>query len=179
MWWRSLGQSQRGGGRAASGPATPVRVTGYIGPVRVETAGTLVRWVLLCALALGVLGMHHLSGLGHGSAAEHAPAAAAVQADTPPLDTVPAHAAPQRHCCPDPTATTPSTPGHDGEHDLLAHLCLAVLVAAFTIGLLILLRRTRRGPAPPAHLAVSGSGYPRPPPPPTSIRLASLCVLRL
>ena len=43
--------------------------------------------------------------------------------------------------------------------------------------LLTLLRRTRRGPPPPAHLAVSGSG--NPPPPPTSIRLASLCVLRL
>ncbi|GAA1353065.1 hypothetical protein [Saccharothrix algeriensis] len=155
--------------------------------MRVEGGGALVRWALLCALVLGVLGMHHLSGLthGHGPSGGHA-AAAVPRADTAPLDT---QAAAQRHCCPGPAGAMPSTPGpgampstpdHGGGHDLLAHLCLAVLTAAGVGLLLVLLRRTRRGPAPPARTAVTGAGHPRPPPPlPTSTRLASLRVLRL
>lgn len=147
--------------------------------MRVESAGTPMRWVLLCALALGMLGMHHLTGLTHGDPVEgHTAVASALRGDTAPRDIGPAAvAAPERYYYSGPTVTAPSTSGHGTEHHLLAHLCLAVLAATGVGLLLILLPRTPRGPAISAHVTVTGDGSP--PPPLTSTRLASLCVLRL
>lgn len=143
--------------------------------MRIGSAGTLVRWVLLCALALGVLGMHHLSApaRGHDAVDGHGVAAAPV-AHAVPLPM------PDPGCCPalDPA---PPAPDHGGGHDLLAHLCLAILAATVGIGLSLLLlwgRRARRSTGPPGA-AAGGGRHPRPPPRPTSTRLASLCVLRL
>ncbi|MBW4720740.1 hypothetical protein [Saccharothrix obliqua] len=125
-----------------------------LGLAPVEAAGTPLRWVLLCALALGVLGTHHLSG---GHAAHPAKVVATAQ---------------------DPSAATPPTPDHGAGDDLLGHLCLAVLAAATGAGLALALRRTPRGQTTRTRVAAIDDGYPRPPPTPTSTRLASLRVLR-
>ena len=126
-------------------------------------AGTLVRWALLCAVAFGVLGMHHVAGLpgGHGGHGGHGGLhgghSVVAQWDAAPHE----------------------DPGSHGGQELWAHLCLAILAAGVGLALLLVLL-SRRGEGPLAPKAWSGAGPPesRAPPPPTSIRLAMLCVLR-
>ena len=130
----------------------------YCGGVLRSVRPVTLRWVFVVALALGIVGMHHMAMSGAGPHhAEHTVSVTATQANSA--------------CCDD-------MPGHGG----MQHLCLAVLGAA--AGLLLswlLLRRgatttpshsrtplaTLRGRAPPRVLA------------PSSISLSSLCVLRL
>ncbi|MCR3722895.1 MULTISPECIES: DUF6153 family protein [Prauserella salsuginis group] len=68
---------------------------------------------------------------------------------------------------------------HESQHDLLLHLCLAVLAAA---GLIVPAARSVLGrvrPAAPARRSPSPFGrMPVQRPPPVSRRLAQLCVLR-
>ncbi len=110
-----------------------------------------LRWALVWALALAVVGMHHLS-------------------------TQPAvHEAVVAECC-DHGVSGEHAPQQDGQHDML-HLCLAILSAALGLALILFALHAMvaaRLPAP----AVARPTEPRAPPPrpPT---LASLCVLRL
>lgn len=110
------------------------------------------RWLLLCLLLLGVVGMHHFV------AAEHHHETMAVEMPMPAPD--PGHA--------------PESPAHD-----LIHLCLAVLGAVAGLLLLVLLLgvfwpalRTPRRTRPVSRVDR---------PPWTSGRsvLSSVCVLRL
>ena len=120
------------------------------------TNGRAIQWVLLCALFLGVVGMHHVNvsndmSLAHGS-----------------MSTSAHHAPPSEDPAPLPT------------HEML-HLCVAVLCAVVSLLLLVLLLlRTAR---PIAGRILTSSAWPRAPgrPPPRGGRdlLSSLCVLRL
>ncbi|MCP2164760.1 hypothetical protein LX83_001600 [Goodfellowiella coeruleoviolacea] len=149
------------------------------------------RWLLLCALALGVLGMHHLGAPGPGHHAAGAPATpvpGAVAADSMAMATgLPEGAAPHtepgaRNPAAHQAAPTParwSTPLPAGHHGDLGHLCLAILGTALGVGLLLrLLRRHRPARLTPHGPPRTGSTRPRSPPS-TSVVLASLCVLRL
>jgi hypothetical protein len=72
------------------------------------------------------------------------------------------------------------TPEPDGQHDVL-HLCLAVLCVVLGLGLILMASR-RRTIADLVGSFVAKTTRPRsPPPPPRGVpaRLASLCVLRL
>lgn len=141
----------------------------------------LVRWVLLCALALGVLGMHHLTcpSHDHGLTDGHGTTVVSTQSDASALSFI---ATAQTGDGSPAAAAEPMAPMPDRGlgHDLLVHLCLAILAAATGIGLLLILLRHRAAnrPRPDGATAPARAG-PRPPPLPTSTRLASLCVLRL
>lgn len=124
--------------------------------MRSSARRTVTQWLLLCALFLGVVGMHHVttesstfSGHSTVSAGSH---------DQP---------------APDEPAPSPT-------HDLL-HLCVAILSAVASLLLLawLLLRVARLL----ADRTRPTSAWPRAPdhPPPVGGRdlLSSLCVLRL
>ncbi|MGQ0841932.1 hypothetical protein [Actinokineospora sp.] len=125
--------------------------------------GTLLRWLLLCALALGVVGMHHLGPVSTG------------------VETVAvAQSAMDGHGAPAPIdhpseSDQPRDPHSD--HGLL-HLCLAVLggVAALLIGTLLHTSRTR--PHPPAMTIIACRPVPRRPLAGRHL-LSTVCVLRL
>ena len=154
-------------------------------PVRVRA----LQWVLALALAVAVVGMHHLSGheAGHSDAGMNAGMTAAVAVEPVAVDCCAGHvgmAEPlpaMSTLSSAPTATTlmPSMPEPSGQ-DLL-HLCLAVLVAAFGLGLV--LRVLRRSPVCDLVGAFAtrtiGRRPPLPPPRGVPAVLASLCVLRL
>ena len=128
--------------------------------------GRTQRVILLCALALGVLAMHHVNAAGivHETVetyVSHTPAAA-MAAES--LDATPPHPA-----CP-----------MCGDHDVL-HVCLAVLCASTMILLALLTLLWTAGPVTAA--AIFGArGSPRPDPPPGEggrAVIACLCVLRV
>ncbi|MFI6302785.1 DUF6153 family protein [Amycolatopsis thailandensis] len=116
-----------------------------------------LRWLLLCVVALGLVGMHHVTaGSGHGAGHE---TAAVAMADP---------------CCAD-------TPSHDdGGHSGL-HLCLAVLAAAVLLIVTWLLVRNGRTVAPWKSRLGGGAASGRDPPRwrPVSERLSFLCVSRV
>ncbi|RZQ62545.1 hypothetical protein EWH70_19490 [Amycolatopsis suaedae] len=119
--------------------------------------------MLLCALVLGVIGMHHVAGTGgeHGASAGHA-----VVTDLP----MPGH---------DPGQNDPGAPA-GSEHDAL-HLCLAVLGLLGTALLVLALLRGERAPVvtlprPPGRFRGPPGG--RPPDRRGRIVLTSLCVSR-
>jgi hypothetical protein len=130
-----------------------------------------VRWLLLCALAFGVVGMHHLASMCHGE--DHAEVMLVAMSSP---TTMIAPAAPSDDCCGAQLASGHGVPA--GTHDLM-HVCLAILAAGLVLGAL-LARWRRAGPGPgllPKHTAVRR----RPPssPPGSAAILTSLCVLRL
>jgi hypothetical protein len=121
------------------------------------------QWLLLCALVLSVVGMHHVAFTSHCSSHgattgdSHAAAMPTALADTP-------------------VASPSKDPAPGGEHDLL-HLCLAVLIAAGGLLLLawLLTAVDRPGHLRPAWLVT----HPLPPPRPAGRSLlTSLCVMR-
>lgn len=160
-----------------------------VAPFRVRA----LQWLLVSALAIAVLGMHHLTGhdAGHSDAMTAAVAVESSVAESVVTESVVVE------CCADhvgmsgplpavstasamPMAPlTPSMPEPSG-HDLL-HLCLAVLVAVLGLGLL--LRALRRSPVRDLVGAfvtrTIGRRPPLPPPRGVPAVLASLCVLRL
>ncbi len=147
--------------------------------VRAESATTLVRWVLLCAVALGVLGMHHLAepASGHHSTGGHT--VVAVEGGPPAAGAGQVGPVAEPGCCGDMADPASPAPSHGGGHDLRAHLCLAILAAAIGLGLLLILL----GRPGTDTLRLRGrwggtGGFSRSPPRPTSTRLAMLCVLR-
>ncbi|ANN18919.1 hypothetical protein SD37_27055 [Amycolatopsis orientalis] len=117
-----------------------------------------LRWLLLCVVALGLVGMHHVTaesghGAGHGTAA--------VAMADPCCQDVPAH--------------------HDnGDHSGL-HLCLAVLAAAVLLIVTWLLVRNGRTGTTRLSWETGGSAPGRDPPRwrPVPERLAFLCVSRV
>ncbi|KZB85790.1 DUF6153 family protein [Amycolatopsis regifaucium] len=118
-----------------------------------------LRWLLLCVVALGLVGMHHvIAESGHGAGHE---TSAFAMADP---------------CCPD----TPSHDDGDGGHSGL-HLCLAVLAAAVLLIITWLLVRSGRTGATWRARSASGSASGRDPPRwrPVPERLSFLCVLRV
>jgi len=157
------------------------------------------RWLLLLALAAGLIGMHHLeaSGAYLTGPATTGPAmtgpAMTGPAMTGPAMTGPAMtgaamtgpamtgaamtgavaAAPSDH----PAAVSVHDPDMPGMA-MTMHMCLAVLGAALLLGLLLLLVVTvlARRPAPAAPRAVALTAVR--PPPRSAVRLALLCVLR-
>ncbi|GGU26932.1 hypothetical protein [Lentzea flava] len=121
------------------------------------TQRTVTRWLLLCVLFLGVVGMHHVATDGDMRSGHH-------------MGPVTAH---QQHL---PEEPAPSSPGHD-----VLHMCVAVLCA---VASLVLLAWLLARPAPEsAGRTLSSSAWPRAPdhPPPVGGRalLSSACVLRL
>lgn len=128
--------------------------------------------LLLGALVLGLLAMHHV--LAAAPAAQSVSHAATTH-DTPSQD----HGA-VTGPAPAPVQNSETPPGHGDNHHVL-NPCLAVLAAALLLALALLLfgmpanliRVPRRRTRPTRS---SGRG---PPFLPTSVRLASLCVLRV
>ncbi|WP_156371417.1 MULTISPECIES: DUF6153 family protein [Nocardia] len=148
----------------------------------------LARPLLMVALVVAVLGMHHLmfsvaESPAHGMGSHHAWSADATATSDPTL----IEAGTRGACCAAPTVVLGEdraggaghTPvGEHGGHDLL-HLCLAIMAALAGVALVLVAViwpssvgiRRERWP--------SGAGAAaRPPPGPTLRRLAVLCVLR-
>jgi Family of unknown function (DUF6153) len=136
----------------------------YRGGVLRSVRPVALRWVFLVALALGIVGMHHMAMPGAEPRHAGHPVAATVSVASVEADPA---------CCDD-------MPGHGGMHDLL-HLCLAVLCAAAALLLSWLLLRRGATASPPRSrtylAALAGRDPPRVHAPSTS--LSSLCVLRL
>jgi hypothetical protein len=138
-----------------------------------------LRWVLLCALTFGLIGMHNLAA---GDPA-HASMGHIVMPSTLTA-TMPASStdAAGMSCCGSDHNLGIGLPGHPSGygHDML-HLCLAVLVAAAVLIMAWLLCRRGhtawRHRKPRTSLPAAGRG------PPLALRtsglLSSLCVLRL
>lgn len=137
--------------------------------MRTSTGRRVRQGLLLCALALAVLGMHHVAFGSHGT-----------PDGTPSGGTHAAAMTMSTNASMEPTAQPADDSGTDTGHELM-HLCLAVLCA--TVGLLLL-----------AWLLMAVSARIRPPtdrlPPPmwhtwrlrgTAGRslLASVCLLRI
>ncbi|MGW5723350.1 DUF6153 family protein [Amycolatopsis sp. NPDC003865] len=120
--------------------------------------------ILLCALALCVVAMHHVSMAGNrqGASVMHAtPTAQVVSVEVVGTDTGEHH---------------PGMP--DGAHGLL-HLCLAVISAAVALLLALVALRQSRPAAITAPASPRGSPIPgRPPDRRGRLILTSLCVLR-
>lgn len=119
--------------------------------------------ILLCALALCVVAMHHVSTAKDAHGGVMAQAVATEQVVTAGMDTVSGD-------------HDPGMP--DGAHDLL-HLCLAVMCAIVAF-LLTFLTRSRLSAAHMSAVA-SPRGSPAPDRPPDRrgrVILTSLCVLR-
>jgi len=137
-----------------------------------------VRWLLLCALSFGVIGMHHLGSMTHHG--EHSsPMTTVVAAGPDPVGTVAAAVAPAG-CCDEHTGSDGhGAPGPTGVQGLL-HLCLAVLVGAIVLGAMLMRwRRTSRALGLPRQLVPAlRRRTPRAPPDSATV-LASLGVLRL
>jgi hypothetical protein len=112
------------------------------------------RWLLLCVLALAVIGMHHV--------------ASGTSGPCPPETVISAATTPQAYSAYEPTTCS----GHD-----LLHLCLAVLGTAAGVLLAWLLVAVGAAPAPrPRALAARSRRARR-----TAGRslLTSVCVLRI
>jgi hypothetical protein len=128
--------------------------------------GRTQRVILLCALALGVLAMHHVNAAGIvqetvETFVADVPAAATAVAS---LDATPQH--PDCPMC--------------GDHDVL-HVCLAVLCASAMILLALLALLQTASPFTAAAI-IGPRGSPRPAPPPGEggrAVIACLCVLRV
>ncbi|MFI9816860.1 DUF6153 family protein [Saccharothrix variisporea] len=122
------------------------------------TRASALRWVLVWAVALALVGMHHLSTHPSG---DHTTTSATVMAAD--------------ECC---SHATENAPTQDSGHDML-HLCLAILSAALVLALALL---TANRPVNRNRIhALSVARLRAPPPPPrgTPALLANLCVLRL
>lgn len=137
------------------------------------------RWLLLGALVFGVLAMHHVpaphgGGMGGMPAVSvaHSPMDAPVVV-TDPVAVVPV---PVMSTSGDPIAAPPAS---DGGHALL-HLCLAVLLAAAGLLLVLAWLRRRRERAVPGSVERGTGGFARAPPSRTGRELLTAsCVLRI
>lgn len=129
--------------------------------MRTHVRGTLVGWLLLCALAFGVLAMHHLGTPAVGqSASGHSVTATS-------------HSMPH-------DAGPPAPQDGDEQSLHLLHLCLAVLYGAVSAGALVALGRTVvRAIKPPLSWLSPPRTPARPPPRVGRAVLHTVCVLRV
>jgi hypothetical protein len=127
------------------------------------------RWLLLCVLAFGLVGMHHLGWMSHPCGASAEPMASVTPDDVmPPVSLSIGQ--------PDPST------GHRTHHgvDDLLHLCLAVLAAGLVLlGLWAHWRRPARRPDDERLPLLAPWRQPPHPPPVPATPLTSLGVLRL
>jgi hypothetical protein len=135
------------------------------------------RWLLLCALTFGLVGMHHLSWMSHPCGTP-APAMSTVSVSMS-ATTMPRAARTTNQ--PDATPRDLS-PGHGTHHDTddLLHLCLVILAAGLVLA--GLWSQWRRSAGEPADTRLTPlTTWPRPPHPPPvpSSLLISLGVLRV
>jgi hypothetical protein len=138
------------------------------------------RWLLVFAVAAGLVGMHHL--LAHeADAPTGAGTMAASLAHGMPSRSAAVTEPTRAHGHPDPdvdgAALLAPSPGPDHAMDMLTHLCLAVLAGLILLALAaaaVLTCSQHPGPTAPCSLV---STRPRSPPR-TAVRLAQLCVLR-
>lgn len=158
----------------------------------VQTRGRVARWMLVLAVAVGLVGMHHLLahdpdapaggaalaesmtyGMPSGTAAMTAAMTAAG-----PVAPVSTRTRPHLVSDADRATVMMPSPGHDLAMGMLMHLCLAVLGGLIVLGLAavaVTIRvRQRLGPT-----RFCGVVTVRPRSPPRiAVRLAQLCVLR-
>ncbi|MDT7728255.1 MAG: hypothetical protein QOI21_4831 [Actinomycetota bacterium] len=145
-------------------------------------ASTWTRWALLCALALGVVAMHHV-GMAEMSPSMAGQAVAvpnqAVPNQAVPNQAVPNQAVAGQHLSPMPSAGSHEPHGSGMDHGML-HLCLAVLCAVVAMALgLWFLRAVSSGTSVRTGL-IRGAAAPRAPPPrPGRDILRTFCVLRI
>ncbi|MCA1835187.1 MAG: DUF6153 family protein [Actinobacteria bacterium] len=137
----------------------------------IARAPWLCRWVVAMAVAVGVVGMHHLVG-AHAHPGGSGSASAGM---TMPVTQI-------GSCCGTApvTVTVAARPAQPGAGDgLMLHPCLAVLTGLILLAALVLTRRLAQGPGlglPGAGLSPRSSQQRAPPLP---LRLAQLGVLRL
>jgi hypothetical protein len=130
----------------------------------------LHQWLVIAALAAGLIGMHHLIGeptASHGGAHQHTMAAA----EAPSVAT--------GNDAPAPTSESVSPTGCPGMGGMMGHLCLAVLTAADPLIPAITIRTVAPALRDPLRPRNRGSNPILARAPPTSAeRLAQLGVCR-
>jgi Family of unknown function (DUF6153) len=137
-------------------------VPAYRRPVISPARTGILRWILLCALTLGVVGMHHLMAPEPDDAATASPAGPSMSMG------VEAHA----------VLSAPAEP-MSGKHEML-HFCLAILVAAVAVLARLWFRCGRSMPWCSGISTNAACPARDPPRPPRSADfLSALCVLRL
>jgi hypothetical protein len=140
-----------------------------------------LRWLLLCALAMALIGMHHVAThdlATHGAIHEQPVLVAGTSADESTAGNPAATDA--GNCCAK-GRPLPGAPAPDDGHDHVLHLCLAILAAAAVATLLGALRWRTPTAAGSDRLPRSGRHpvLPRPPPARGRDVLTSHCVLRV
>ncbi|MGF7121046.1 DUF6153 family protein [Rhodococcus sp. AG1013] len=133
--------------------------------MRAQVRVSFARLAALCALAFGVLAMHHVT--------------------TGPLVSTPSGADSAHHALGHQSGTgsdgSADAPIHPPDHDSF-HMCLAVLLAAtLTLAVWLLLRTAREQRVRPRRASGPARRAGRGPPfaPSTSVFLSSLCILRV
>lgn len=134
------------------------------------------QWLLIIAIAAGLVGMHHLV---HADTAAHVDTAHS-------MPTTMASTTPTEHAHPTPIAvtsvamTSPLGPHADccDPMTMAEHLCLAVLTALTTLAFVIIFAAVRRRSLELAHLLLAVSAVAARAPPISCPRLTQLCVLR-
>ena len=136
----------------------------YLEDMTRRGASTWTRWALLCALAWGVVAMHHVG-----------------MAETSPSMAGHTVAVADRHVPPMQAETPGSHVPHDSgmNHDMF-HLCLAVLCAVVAVALAgWLLYAASSSTSPCAGWILGGTGSRAPPPRQGRDILTTFCVLRI
>jgi hypothetical protein len=125
------------------------------------------QWLLLCALALAVVGMHHVPLAPHTMSHDSAHTAAVM----PTTATTPAEL---------PEIHSPAGPASGAGHDLM-HLCLAIMGAAggFVLLAWLLMATGGAGLAPFGGPRVVAARLWRPPRRAGRSLLTSVCLLRI
>ncbi|ASR33891.1 hypothetical protein BAY61_01555 [Prauserella marina] len=138
-------------------------VVSYRGVMTPRGAVLLARWALLCALALGVVAMHHV-GTNPGGHTGHQATSEKHQAQT--------SAGHQD--------TADDKSGSHGTHDALLHLCLAVLTALGGILLAVVFLGRRTESASRTRNPLTGGTGARAPPVRSGRDIKHLtCVIRV
>jgi hypothetical protein len=130
--------------------------------------------VLVGALFVGLVGMHHLMAGPSVAPSSLALPSVASPAASPAAPTAAPDLGSGRH-----GPEQPAPPGHGDHESSLLHLCLAVLTVVGALAAVLLLWRGGRMPSrAPGGRSHRPRPAPRAPPPTSPERLALLCVLR-
>jgi len=159
----------------------------------VLTAGTIVagvrrgwgttrlQWLLIIAVSVGLVGMHHL--LAH--TAHTMPMSMAASPGSSVTRVMPAeHAHPSSNgiipgkAASTSTSVAASQPGCCDPMDMVGHFCLAVLTASTALSTALIFVVAWRGPLVPGSLLATVSVAAARAPPTGSVRFTQLCVLR-